>query len=129
MSAMIKPFGAALSWLLTVGNGSYTIEIPPEFGGPVTVNAYGFANSDPSFGSFGSISPSSWSGFTILSLYNSEGQTQFVVSGDAHLFSPVVKVNGANQNLGAGTFAGGKTNFTGTAANPFTGATQPVTIT
>lgn len=123
MSAMISPFGLALTYLVTVGTST------ADLGKGGLVEADGFATSDPTFGSFGSLSPSTWSGFTIVSLYNSAGTTVFAVSGDAHLSSPIVKVNGANQNLGAGTFSGGKTTFSGTAANPFTGATQPVTIT
>lgn len=135
MSFLISSFTSAGNgtYITTNSSGSYTIEIPPEFGGSFTLTAYGYANADPSYGSFGNILPTTYAGFTIMDLYWEDGNTYttFVVSGDAHLLTPVLLANGVNQSLGAGSFAGGLTTFTSTGAkaNQFSGGTTAVTIT
>src|SRR5882724_10009044 len=98
MTMMVNTYlsGAAYSGEMVVGHG--VIE-EPKGGG---VNFYGYSQD---IGGFGSRTPSTWRGFPLYSLYQVEsgGTTDFQVTGDASAFSPVVIVNGANQNLGSGT--------------------------
>jgi hypothetical protein len=75
---------------------------------------------------FGALSNNLWKGFTIIGLYNSTTDggnhgTVFVVSGDASAFSPLISVDGVNQNMGSGAFGGGRTVFSASpaTANPF----------
>lgn len=100
-----------------------------------TINYYGYGNASSPAGAFGAIDVTTWGGFAITGIYwlDAGGLTHFTVTGNASAFSPVLKVAGVNQNLGAGSFSGGNTTFqsAGAIANPFTpvGSIKTVTIT
>lgn len=117
---------------LVCGSSTVVVGTDPKSGTEIDSTANGFGSSDPIYGSFGSLSPSSWRGFTILGIYqaDSSGVTVLIVSGNASALHPVLRVAGANQNLGSGSFSSGKTTFftSGTVADPFTG-TKAVAIT
>lgn len=110
-------------------------------GGPVTTQrGYADATRSISGSSFGSRSPTTTSGFTIVGLYfetittGAFAQTTLVVSGDSSAKGATMAVNGNNQSLGAGVYSSGPNTTTyqspGIIADPFgtTGGTATVTI-
>ena len=89
--------------LIGAGSGGYRLTVGSEVidlgkGGAIAYHGY-FA------GTFGSLTPTAWNGFAIGGIYSDGGTTFLIVTGDAHLLSPTLRVNGANQNLGSGSFA------------------------
>lgn len=116
---------------LVCGSSTVVVGFDPKTGTDITSTARGFGSGVATYGSFGSLSPSSHRGFPVTAIYqaDSNGTTLLVLSGDATGLSPVLRVGGANQNLGAGSLSGGLTTFatSGTVTDPFTG-TQTVTI-
>lgn len=119
MSAMLNFYGggSSASAVLTVGSGFIGGK-----GGSST--AYGFGDGS-AYGTFGSLSSPAWAGFPIIAIYqaDSDGTTVFEVTGDASALTPALSVESVDQGLGAGSFGGGITVFTGTAADPFFGQT------
>lgn len=96
----------------------------------------GFANTANSVtgSAFGSISPTTWHGFTITGLYseNTNGagfaSPTFAVSGDSTAFGAQVFVGGTDQMMSTGTFSGGQTKYVGTNPNINGTGTQAVII-
>lgn len=121
-------------------NGTVTV-------GTSTISGKGFAETQHGYGdstvavqgvTFGSRSPTTTSGFTIIGIYwvtsspATSNTTSLILTGDASAYSASMTVGGVNQNLGAGAFSGGKTTFTSTGviASPFgaDGSTSAVVI-
>lgn len=118
-AAMVGSGGASFSGVLTVGSAFIG-------GKGFSSTAYGFGTAASPYGAFGSLTPATWRGFTIIAIYqaDSDGTTVFEVSGDASAFTPTLTAGGVNQSLGAGTFGGGITSFSGAASDPFFGMTN-----
>lgn len=109
---------------VTVGQGS--LELAETF------YSFGFADTDPNWGSFGSISPGTWRGYTITALFWDElsQRLTFTVSGDASAYTGSLSIGGTSYALGTGSHSGGKTTYnTGTVANPFPVPTAIVPVT
>lgn len=95
----------------------------------------GFATSANAVnGAIGSISPTTWHGFTITGLYseNSNGagfsSPTFVVSGNSTAFGAQVLVGGVDQLMSTGTFSGGQTKYVGSNPNINGTGTQVVIV-
>lgn len=97
-----------------------------------TFTAYGYADSDASYGSFGALAPNVFSGFVVKSLYwvDLTATTTLVFYGDASALSLALEVDGVDQDFGAGNFSGGVTTFDSDApvANPFTPVSADVAL-
>lgn len=126
MTMIIDPFrGGSGGYTVTVGSDSETYVIDPKTPTTGTINADGYDDgTGGTFVAFGSIAPTSYSGHNISAMYHEDvnNLTVLRLDGDAHLLSPVLIVNGVNQNLGAGSYDGTHTTFQSTApiADPFT---------
>jgi hypothetical protein len=125
MSSGIVNAGGSAAYNGTITNGNAEFLVDPK--GPTYVTYRGFLS-----GTMGSIAPPNWRGFPIYGLYqvNSDGTTEFVVTGDSTAFHPVLTVGGVDQLLGAGVLSGGQTTYSSASpvSDPFTVASAPVTI-
>lgn len=116
------------------GNYKVTVGIATVAVFKSTINYLGYGTAGSPGGAFGAIDITTWGGFAIIGIYWLDlGQlTHLIVTGDASALTPVLKVAGVNQNLGAGAFSGGQTTFqsSGVIADPFTpvGSVKAVTI-
>lgn len=92
--------GSGLLYTLTVGTQTIAI------GKDTTMSIHGFAVNDPTFGAFGSITPTTYFGFPITALNQPDAvlATYFEVYGDAHALAAVMTIDGAPQHLSVGTF-------------------------
>jgi hypothetical protein len=117
---------SSLTFTLTVGISTVAI------GKDSTISAIGYVTGDPLFGSFGSVIPATYLGFSIIGIYMYDYalQTIFWVVGDASAQLPVMTIDGAAQNLGPGAFDGANTTWSSAIAtpNPFVPATVTVSI-
>lgn len=122
-------------------SGTVTVATVTDAGKGFAIVQHGYADNAHSVTGtgFGSRSPTTVSGFTIVGLFWESSsisgftQTTLALTGDASKFGASMTINGLAQNLGAGAFDGTNTTFvSGTSqANPMgaDGSSATVVIT
>lgn len=126
--SMLQEFPGGFAATLVCGSHTDTVVIDPKTGATADHVSRGYGVTPPAGGNFGTLTPAVYKGFTIKELYqvDSNGTTFLVLLGDATALAPLLRIGGVNQNLGAGSFDGTYTTFSGTATDPFSGT---VTVT
>lgn len=126
----------ALSYSGTVTVGTSTFSGK---GVGVTQNGYGDSTLAVAGSTFGSRSPTTVNGFSIIGIYweqtnvssppSTVNQSFLVVVGDSSAYAASLSVDGVDQGLGAGSFGGGNTTYSSTGmSNPFPGVGNTVAV-
>lgn len=133
MSVLVAPFygGSDLSYTGTVTVGTATVSAKGSGG-----TQYGYSTTAWSINgsAYGSISPSTVSGFTILAcryeIDSPSGATQIVliVNGDSSAYAANMTVKGNAVGLGAGVFGSGVTTYTKNTVTNFFGTTGTAAV-